>query len=368
MAPSPEQFVCNPYTASDADEMARLLGEVFAQSDPPAGAVGLTPFEFEAFVRLFCAKPETQRLTIVARSAETREMIGALLTEDLAKDLASAPPEGMDHLSAKFDPILNILGKLDADYRAGKTGHSGKLLHRFLLFLHIGKVRKRVVRPGKFLHLFLLGVAQRFVGQGVVQQQLIAECLANGERRGYRVAVTTATSKTSQDIFRKQGFVEQVRIAEHGGPILMDKRLAQPSKSLADILAEELDDRKLKLGRLDADYPAGKTERSGKLLHRFLLFLHIVKVRKPDDILAEGLEYTQELPVAEKQARLTAVYRRIHEEQPARSALCLSGGGIRSATFGLGILQGLARCGLLGSSTISPRLGGGYIGSWLCMD
>jgi hypothetical protein len=40
--------------------------------------------------------------------------------------------------------------------------------------------------------------------------------------------------------------------------------------------------------------------------------------------------------------------------------------GIRSATFGLGILQGLARCGLLGKfhylSTVS---GGGYIGSWL---
>src|SRR2546423_2833207 len=30
-----------------------------------------------------------------------------------------------------------------------------------------------------------------------------------------------------------------------------------------------------------------------------------------------------------------------------RSALCLSGGGIRSATFNLGVLQGLARHGLL---------------------
>jgi len=63
---------------------------------------------------------------------------------------------------------------------------------------------------------------------------------------------------------------------------------------------------------------------------------------------------------------LEAVYERIHKEQSTRSALCLSGGGIRSATFGLGILQGLARCGLLGKfhylSTVS---GGGYIGSWL---
>ena len=48
------------------------------------------------------------------------------------------------------------------------------------------------------------------------------------------------------------------------------------------------------------------------------------------------------------------------------AALCLSGGGIRSASFGLGVLQGLARFGLLGKfhylSTVS---GGGYIGSWL---
>ncbi len=46
--------------------------------------------------------------------------------------------------------------------------------------------------------------------------------------------------------------------------------------------------------------------------------------------------------------------------------LCLSGGGIRSATFALGILQGLAAVKLLPRfhylSTVS---GGGYIGSWL---
>src|SRR4051794_8154783 len=48
------------------------------------------------------------------------------------------------------------------------------------------------------------------------------------------------------------------------------------------------------------------------------------------------------------------------------TALCLSGGGIRSASFALGVLQALARVGVLGHfhylSTVS---GGGYIGSWL---
>ncbi|MDQ3257636.1 MAG: patatin-like phospholipase family protein, partial [Acidobacteriota bacterium] len=49
-----------------------------------------------------------------------------------------------------------------------------------------------------------------------------------------------------------------------------------------------------------------------------------------------------------------------------RSALCLSGGGIRSATFNLGILQGLARHGLLEKfDYLSTVSGGGFIGSWL---
>jgi hypothetical protein len=49
-----------------------------------------------------------------------------------------------------------------------------------------------------------------------------------------------------------------------------------------------------------------------------------------------------------------------------QSALCLSGGGIRSAAFALGILQGLARHGLLSQfDYLSTVSGGGYIGSWL---
>ena len=200
-------------TSTDSDEMASLLGEVFARRDPPAVAAGLTPSEFESFVRLFCPNAETQGLTIIARSAETGEMCGALLTEDSA----SAWPDGLDGLSAKFDPIFDILGPLDVEYRDGGTA-----------------------QPGESIHLFLLGVAERFAGRGVAQQ-LVEECLASGTRRGYRVAVTEATNKTSAHIFRKHGFVERVRrsyrdhrfegrevfasIAEHGGPVLMDKSL-----------------------------------------------------------------------------------------------------------------------------------------------
>lgn len=50
----------------------------------------------------------------------------------------------------------------------------------------------------------------------------------------------------------------------------------------------------------------------------------------------------------------------------APTALCLSGGGIRSATFALGVLQGLAANGRLTQfHYLSLVSGGGYIGSWL---
>ena len=203
------------YAGSDAEPMARLLGEVFTRRDPPAVAVGLFPSEFEAFVRLLCPKVAAEGLTIVARLAGTRELVGALLTEDSATE----PPEGMDRLSAKFDPIFDILGQLDADYRRGRTA-----------------------RPGESLHLFLLGVAERVAGRGVAHQ-LVAATLENGARRSYQMAVTEATNQVSQHVFRKQGFVGRVRrsydayrfdgravfasIAEHGGPVLMDRSLGR---------------------------------------------------------------------------------------------------------------------------------------------
>ena len=202
-----------PYEAPDGDAMTRLLGEVFSRRDPPAVAAGVTASEFEAFVRLLRPRAETAGLTIVARLAGTRELVGALLTEDCAWDL----PDGMDRLSPKFDPIFDILGQLDAEYRGGRPAPSGESLH-----------------------LFLLGVADRVSGKGVAGR-LVAACLEHGARKGYRLAVTEATNKVSQHIFRKHGFVERVRrsygthrfggravfasIAEQGGPILMDRPL-----------------------------------------------------------------------------------------------------------------------------------------------
>jgi hypothetical protein len=63
---------------------------------------------------------------------------------------------------------------------------------------------------------------------------------------------------------------------------------------------------------------------------------------------------------------IRSLYRRIGEEGEPLAGLCLSGGGIRSATFNLGVIQGLARLGLLGRfDYLSSVSGGGYIAGWL---
>jgi len=73
----------NVYRVSDADEMVRLLGEVFAHRDPPAVAVGLTATEFQSFVTLLCETAPAEGLSIVARAAETGEIVGAFANTGL---------------------------------------------------------------------------------------------------------------------------------------------------------------------------------------------------------------------------------------------------------------------------------------------
>jgi len=192
--------------------MTRLLGEVFTRGDPPAVAVGLTPLEFEAMVRLYCSKAAAEGLTIVARRAGSHEFVGALLAEDSD----SEAPEGVESLSSKFDPIFEMLAQLETEYRAARAAH---------------------VRS---VHLFLLGVTESAAGQGVAQH-LVSACLEHAARRGFQLAVTEATNPISQHVFRKLGFAERVwrsyedfrfngqavfaSIAAQGGPILMDKAL-----------------------------------------------------------------------------------------------------------------------------------------------
>ena len=75
------------------------------------------------------------------------------------------------------------------------------------------------------------------------------------------------------------------------------------------------------------------------------------------------------IPQGMKDQELRAIRATHRDDPPAERelvGLAFSGGGIRSATFGLGVLQALREVDLLGRihylSTVS---GGGYAGGWL---
>src|SRR5689334_18459691 len=85
----------------------------------------------------------------------------------------------------------------------------------------------------------------------------------------------------------------------------------------------------------------------------------------PERDAAEAeLDAARQQKEAADRERMTAIVQQMGAVN--RSALCISGGGIRSATFALGAIQAMARHGVLSKfhylSTVS---GGGYIGSWL---
>lgn len=82
-------------------------------------------------------------------------------------------------------------------------------------------------------------------------------------------------------------------------------------------------------------------------------------------------EYRALIPpenAAELDTRLTDASEeeiRAESHRAAAVALCLSGGGIRSASFCLGVVQGLAKRGLRQVPYLSTVSGGGYLGSLL---
>src|SRR5262245_25968380 len=95
---------------------------------------------------------------------------------------------------------------------------------------------------------------------------------------------------------------------------------------------------------------------------------HLDEVLESEFRELHGGELKEDMsPTLRERAKAKTLWDTIHNlPDDGRTALCLSGGGVRSSAFNLGVLQGLARLELLKRfhylSTVS---GGGYIGCWL---
>lgn len=181
---------------AELPSMASLLAEAFSRYEPLARAVGLSSPEVEALVRAFGPKALTEQLSVVARTAHTDELVGALLAEDFG----TPPPEEIADIAPSFAPIGALLDGLDEQYKAS-----------------------RKISPGEYLHLFMAGVKYHASGRGIARH-LIAMGLENGKARGYGFAVGEATGSASQHLLRKLGFRE-ILAAPYKDFVFEDRRV-----------------------------------------------------------------------------------------------------------------------------------------------
>ena len=200
---------------SDLEEMAGLLADIFSRFEPLALAVSLESDDLRTLVNVFGRRVPDDAITIVARDRLSGKLVGAMLTDDFGSPL----PEGIETISSRFEPTLAMLEGLDGQYR-----------------------KTRNIVPGEILHLFMLAVDTGFGGKGIARN-LVRFTLENGNRRGYKSAITEATGKVSQHVFNELGFEERFRvtykefsyqgkrpfesIAGHEAVILMERRLEQ---------------------------------------------------------------------------------------------------------------------------------------------
>lgn len=199
---------------SDSDDIVRLLASVFSESEPPAVAMALSFRDMEQFLQLVVPGILLYELTVISRSQDTGQLTGVLLTDDFALP----PALDLSQINSNFLPILSMLEILDEQFR-----------------------RDRTVSSGEYVHLFMLAVDGQFAGRGI-GKGLVKACLDVARRKGYRMALTEATGKVSQHIFRTSGFADRFSVSyqdfvyenkvvfgsirEHERAILMDRSLA----------------------------------------------------------------------------------------------------------------------------------------------
>ena len=130
---------------------------------------------------------------------------------------------------------------------------------------------------------------------------------------------------------------------------------------------------------IDADITEDRRKASASYLMKYFFRRGTVWVRKladhsPINYLSSVARYTnfdevkiEEYPYIHALRKKTTVPKDENNDKPENLVgIAFSGGGIRSATFGLGVLEALKEKNLLQKiDYLSTVSGGGYIGSWL---
>lgn len=162
------------FRENDMEQTIACIIETFSRKEPMVIALGIIPDENLFFVKIVCEKAVKDGLSIVAKDKVTGKVIGFCLSEDLE----SEPPEGFDKINMKIHPILELLTRLDEEYK-----------------------KSRKVIKGKFFHLYMVGVSEPFEKQNI-GTTLLDENLKLAKLKNFSVAIAEATGSVSQHIIR----------------------------------------------------------------------------------------------------------------------------------------------------------------------
>jgi ribosomal protein S18 acetylase RimI-like enzyme len=148
-------------------------------------AMEITSDEFYRFAEIYCKKAITEELSLVARDKATGNIIGFLISENLA----SLPPNGIKTINEKFLPIIKLLNGLDENYKQS--------------FEMNGK---------NILRLFMTGVREHYEGLNIATM-LIENSLKLARLNNYSYVISETTGSVTQHILRdKLGFEEKFAI------------------------------------------------------------------------------------------------------------------------------------------------------------
>jgi len=168
------------------EETIACIVDVFPRAEPMTKAVEITSDEFYPFAEIYCKKAIRERLSLIARDMATGNIIGFLISENLA----SEPPNGIETINEKFLPIIKLLDGLDENYKEEAL-----------------KLNERNI-----LRLFMVGVSKHYEGLNLATT-LIEENLKLARQKNFSRAIGEATSSITQHILRdKLGFNEKFSI------------------------------------------------------------------------------------------------------------------------------------------------------------
>ncbi len=168
----------------DIENTANCISQVFSNFEPIAKALNISFNEFYRLAIPVCYKAAYEKISIIAKDWQTGEVVGFIISEDIMTT-PHAPPQGIYH---KFESIFYFLSELQQNYQ-----------------------RYHLVKPGEVLHIFMLGVQEKYTKRHIATN-LVKENLNLAKYHNFKVAIAEATSMGSQQIFQNLGFTEEFAI------------------------------------------------------------------------------------------------------------------------------------------------------------